>query len=74
MEEQEQFNKIRNTKYNRVYKFIGKIDLPGYLESKGRGESQKLIARARCTNLGEGNKKKVLDERRCEVVLTGRRY
>ena len=46
VQEQEQFNKIRNTKYNRMYKFIGKVGLPGYLEGKGRGESQKLITRA----------------------------
>ena len=51
-----QFNKIRNAKYITIYKFIGKIGLPGYLEGKGRGESQKLIARVRCGNLEERNK------------------
>ena len=56
VQEQEQFNKIRNTKYNRIYKFIGKMGLPGYLEDKEGGESQKLIARARCDNLEERNK------------------
>ena len=56
VQEQEQFNKIRNAKYNTIYKFIGKIGLPGYLEGKGRGESQKLIARVRCGNLEERNK------------------
>ena len=56
VQEQEQFNKIRNAKYNTIYKFIGKIGLPGYLEGKGRGESQKLTARVRCGNLEERNK------------------
>ena len=53
---EEQFNKTRNAKYNTIYKFIGKIGLPGYLEGKGRGESQKLTVRARCGNLEERNK------------------
>ena len=56
MQEQEQFNKIRNAKYKTIYKCIGKIGLPGYLEGKGRGESQKLTARVRCGNLEERNK------------------
>ena len=38
VQEQEQFNKIKNAKYNRINKFIGKIGLPGYLEGKGRGK------------------------------------
>ena len=33
-----------------------KKGLPGYLEGKGRGKRQKLIARARCSNLEEKNK------------------
>ena len=47
LQEQKQFNKIRNTKYNRIYKFLGRIGLPGYVEGEERGESQKLIVRAR---------------------------
>ena len=65
VQEQEQFNKIRNAKYNTIYKVIGKIGLPGYLEGKGRGESQKLTDRVRC---GFRRKEQVLDERRWEVV------
>ena len=70
VQEQEQFNKIRNAKYNMIFKFIGKIDLPGYLEGKGRGESQKLTTRVRCGNLGERNKYWMNeDEKLCELCL-----
>ena len=31
---------MRNTTYNRIYKSFGKIGLPGYLEGKGRGETE----------------------------------
>jgi len=51
VQKQELFNKIRTTKYNSIYKFTGKIGLPGYLEGKGRGESQKLIEKDKCGNL-----------------------
>ena len=40
VQELEQFNKIRNRKYNKIYKFVGKISLPGYLEG---GEEEKVI-------------------------------
>ena len=66
VQEQEQFNEIRNAKYYTIYKFIGKIGLPGYLEGKGRWESQKLTARVRCGNLEERNKYRM--RRRWEVV------
>ena len=38
VQEQEQFNKIRNAKYNTIYKFIGKIGLPGNLEGREEGK------------------------------------
>ena len=38
VQEQEQINKIRNTKYGRICKFIEKIGLPGYLEGKQEGK------------------------------------
>ena len=70
MQEQEQFNKIRNAKYNTIYKFIGKIGLPGYLEGKGRGERQKLTARARRGNLEERNKYWMNEDGKlCELCL-----
>ena len=34
VQEREQFNKIRNIKYDRIYKFVGKIGLPWYLEGR----------------------------------------
>ena len=55
VQEQEKFNKIGITKCNRIYKFIGKMGLSDYLEDKGRGESQRLIARIR-GNLEKRNK------------------
>ena len=67
---QEQTNKIRKTTCNRIHKFFGKIDLPRYLGGKGRGESQKLIVRARCGNSEERDKYWMSeDEKLCELCL-----
>ena len=63
---QEQFNKVRNTKYSKIYKFMGKMGLKG----KERRESQKLMARARCGNLEEKNKYWMSkDGNLCELCL-----
>ena len=70
VQEQEQFYKIKNTKCDRICKFIGKIGLQGYLEGKRKGESQKLTARARCGNFEERNKYWMReDEKLCEFCL-----
>ena len=69
-DKQVQFNKIRNTKHYRIYKFVGKIGLPGNIEGKRRGKSQKLIAKSRCGNLAERNKYWMTkDEKLCELCL-----
>ena len=70
MQKQEQFNKIRNTNYNRINKFIGKTALRGYLEDKEREKSQKLISRARLGNLEERNKYWMKEDGKlCELCL-----
>ena len=56
IQEQVQYNKIRESKYNRVYKHIRCIGIPEYLSTRGEGNSQSLIARARCGNIEENNK------------------
>ena len=56
VQKQTQYNKIRKGQYNERYEHI-KTEIPiEYLEKEGRGGSQRLIARARCGNLQEGNR------------------
>ena len=50
--------------YNERYKHI-KTEIPiEYLEKAGREGSQRLIARARCENLEEGNRFWLVKEKR----------
>lgn len=54
--------KIREARYNKVYKDIGRLDgVPKYLlnkkeKRKDRGKSIKALLRLRCGNMENGNK------------------
>ncbi|KOC59102.1 hypothetical protein WH47_10928 [Habropoda laboriosa] len=54
VQQQRQYTKIEQSKYNIRYKYIRTIGLPEYLSKEERG--QKLIAQARCGNLENWNK------------------
>ena len=57
-----------DSKYNRVYKHIRCIGIPEYLSTRGEGNSQSLIARARCGNIEENNKYlRKEEERKCRL-------
>lgn len=68
VQQQEQYNKIKATRYNRRYKESRVIDIPEYLRNKGDKGSQNLIARIRCGN--EENRNKYWlneEERKCDL-------
>ncbi|KOC61333.1 hypothetical protein WH47_06691, partial [Habropoda laboriosa] len=66
VQQQRQYTKIEQSKYNIRYKYIRTIGLPEYSSKEGRG--QKLIAQARCGNLENWNKYWEEEEgRRCDL-------
>lgn len=68
MQKQEQFEWIQRAKYNERYKRLRTEQLPKYLEKGGTRGSQRVVARARCGNMDEGNKKwRDEDGRKCEL-------
>lgn len=61
-----QYNKIINSRFCKRYKYIYEARVPRYLEERGEGDSQSLMARVRCGNIEEGNKYwRKEEERRC---------
>ena len=63
-----QWNRIREARYNKLYKHIYRVNLPKYLEERGERGSQSLMARARCGNMEEGNRYWMKEEdRRCKL-------
>ncbi|KOC59656.1 hypothetical protein WH47_11086 [Habropoda laboriosa] len=55
---QAQYEKIQRSRYNERYKWIATVGIPEYLSKSGNGESQQLIAQARCGSLERWKKKK----------------
>lgn len=69
---QVQVNSIKESRYNKYYKSIRCISMPEYLSKRGEGNSQKLIARARCGNLDANNRYWMKEEeRRCGLCERG---
>ena len=56
VQKQTQYNKTRKEKCKEKYKHIENEIPIEYSEKRRRGGSQRLIERARCENLEEGNK------------------
>ena len=65
---QVQHNKIQKSRYNERYKHIQTIELPEYLKKPGNGESQQLMAQARCGCMERWNRYWEDEEKRkCEL-------
>lgn len=67
-----QYNKIQKARYNKRYKYIRTVGRVEYLKKEGNGGNQRLIARARCGNIEEGNRYWLDEERRkCTLCSLG---
>ncbi|KOC59932.1 hypothetical protein WH47_10526 [Habropoda laboriosa] len=65
---QAQYEKIQRSRYNERYKWIATVGIPEYLSKSGNGESQQLIAQARCGSLERWNRYWEEEERRkCDI-------
>ncbi|XP_078044049.1 uncharacterized protein LOC144473752 [Augochlora pura] len=68
VQQQKQFRKVAQSKFNPRYQKIKIWVLPEYLSKEGKGGCQKLVARARCGNMERWNRYwEKEEERNCDL-------